>query len=153
MAITYLGLGSNLGDREKNIEEALRRLKAEGAATILAVSSFYETEPVGGPKQGKYINGAAKAVTRLDPKELLNALKKIEEAIGRKSAPKDHAREIDLDILLYDDLVLKADGIEIPHPRMHERAFVLKGMSEIAQDVVHPILRKTMRELYAEVKH
>lgn len=149
--IVYLGLGSNLGDREKNIEEALNRLKAGGAAAILAVSSFYETEPEGGPEQGKYINGVAKVSTRLSPEELLLALKNIEAAMGRTPSPKDHPRAIDLDILLCDEVMLITEGLVIPHPRMHERAFVLKGMAEIAPDVVHPVTGWTMAELYAMV--
>ena len=152
MAIIYIGLGSNLGDRKKNIEEALKRIQTSGAARVLAVSSFYETSPVGGPVQGDYLNGAAKAVTPLPPEKLLTELKTIEEQLGRRDAGKNHPREIDLDILLYDDLILKIDALEIPHPRMHERAFVLKGMAEIAPDVKHPVLGKTMRELYVKVQ-
>lgn len=152
MAIAYLGLGSNVGDRKKNLEEALKRIHATGAARILAVSSFYETRPEGGPPQGDYFNGAAKIVTPFPPEKLLEALKKIEKDMGRAAAERNHPRIIDLDILLYDDIVLKAGEIEIPHPRMHERAFVLKGMAEIAPDSVHPVIKKTMRELYAEVQ-
>ncbi len=153
MAIIYLGLGSNLGDREKNIEEALKRLEAEGAANILAVSSFYETEPEGGPEQGKYINGAVKAVTPLAPEGLLLALKKIEAEMGRKPGAPNHPREIDLDILLYDEIMLITEGLVIPHPRMHERAFVLKGMAQIAPEVVHPVVGWTMGELYEIIRN
>ena len=147
MAIIYLGLGSNLGDREGNIKEALKRL-GSAAVTIQKVSSFYETEPCGGPSQCNYINAAAKAFTPLPPERLLVTVKEIERGMGRTAGPRNGPRTIDIDILLYDELVLKTENLEIPHSRMHERAFVLRGMAEIAPDVVHPAMRMTMGELY-----
>ncbi|MDD3088981.1 MAG: 2-amino-4-hydroxy-6-hydroxymethyldihydropteridine diphosphokinase [Candidatus Omnitrophica bacterium] len=150
MAIVYLGLGSNIGDREENIREALRKLGAR-AVVVRHMSSLYQTKPVGGPPQGDYINAVVKVITALAPEQLLGEIKGIEFGMGRTTAPRNAPRIIDIDILLCDELTLKTEGLEIPHPRMHERSFVLKGMAEIAPDVVHPVFRKSMRELYEEL--
>ncbi len=149
MAVIYIGIGSNVGNKEKNFEEALLRIKAKGIR-VADRSSFYYTEPVGGPPQEKYLNGVITVNTELSPEKLFDELKDIEKGMGRVPAGKNHPRVIDLDILIYGDIVLDTEKLTVPHKRMHERGFVLKGMEEIAPDLEHPILGKTMRELYRE---
>lgn len=147
-----IALGANLGEREKSLREALARLDAEPAIDVERVSSFFETEPVGGPAgQGKYINAAALLRTSLAPRELLAVLLQIEHDLGRVRAKdqRNAPRTMDLDLLLYDQQILHEPGLEIPHPRLHERQFVLLPLSEIAPEWVHPVLGKTMRELLA----
>ncbi|MBU1656637.1 MAG: pantoate--beta-alanine ligase [Candidatus Omnitrophica bacterium] len=148
MATVYLGIGSNIGDKEVNCREAVRRLGETKNITILESSTFYITKPVGGPRQEDYLNGVVKVGTRLAPEDCLDAVKKVEEEMGRVPAGKDHPRIIDVDILLYDDVVLKQKRLTIPHPRMHEREFALKGLVEVAPRATHPIIGKTMEELY-----
>jgi len=149
MAIVFLGIGSNIGDKKKNCEKAIDHLnKAEGIE-VISRSSLYPTRPVGGPPQEDYLNGVVEIRTTLDPLKCLRAVKKIERELGREPAGKDHPRVIDIDILLFDGMVMDTDDLIIPHPRMHERAFVLRGLAEIAPDVVHPVIRKTARELYS----
>jgi 2-amino-4-hydroxy-6-hydroxymethyldihydropteridine diphosphokinase len=113
-----------------------------------AISEFYDTKAVGGPPQPDYLNGVLEAETDLSPEECLRSLKKIENEMGRATAERDHPRIIDIDILLFDESVINTSNLDIPHPRMHERHFVLRGLSEIAPDVVHPLTGKTARELY-----
>lgn len=149
MATVYLGLGSNLGDREANIRRGLAILSEHEDIEVLKVSSLHETEPVGGPPQGPYLNGTAKIDTDLMPLDLLSQLKMAERRLGRvKSEVPDAPRPLDLDILFYDDVVI-VDGkrLTIPHPRLPERVFVLKPLAEIAPDFAHPRLRKTVREM------
>ena len=130
MPIVYLGIGSNVGDREGHIKKAIDLLK-NNDIEILKASALIETKPVGGPPQGKFLNGAIKIKTNLSPKELLATLKSIEQAVGRTKTVKDGPREIDLDILLYEDIEVTSEQLTIPHPRMHEREFVLKPLKEI----------------------
>jgi 2-amino-4-hydroxy-6-hydroxymethyldihydropteridine diphosphokinase len=141
-----LGVGSNLGDRRRNIERALDLLEARGAGRIVARSKWIETEPVGGPPQGRYLNGAVELRTRLDVRSLLEALHAVEEALGRVRTVRNAPREIDLDILLYGDRILKEPDLEIPHPRLAGRLFALGPVVEIAPDRVHPVTRRTLRE-------
>lgn len=152
MATAYLGLGANLGDRWGTLRAALRRLRAEPGTRLLASSEFYETDPVGGPPgQPAYLNAAAAIETDKSPHELLRFLQSIEHTFGRVRTVKDGPRTLDLDILLYDDLVIDTPDLTVPHPRMHERAFVLEPLAEIygsvGHEVVHPILGKTANEL------
>jgi 2-amino-4-hydroxy-6-hydroxymethyldihydropteridine diphosphokinase len=142
----YIGIGTNIGNRRKNLEEALSRLKSE-EVKVVSCSSFYETHPVGGPPQGNYLNGAIEIETSLSPGECLKVLKRVEKEMGRVPSGRNHPRIIDLDILLYDDMAISEKGIEIPHPRMHERSFVLRGLVQIAPGAVHPVLGKTVEEL------
>jgi 2-amino-4-hydroxy-6-hydroxymethyldihydropteridine diphosphokinase len=145
----YIGIGSNIGDKQKNLEDAAMRLASEEGVELVERSSFYETSPVGGPPQENYFNGVLAIETGLPPQNLLPLLEKIEKDMGRVRAGRNEPRVIDLDILLCDKMVLKEKEIEVPHPRMHERSFVLKGLAEIAPDAVHPVLNKTVKELYA----
>jgi len=145
-----IALGANLGERDKTLREALARLDAEPAIEIERVSSFIETEPVGGPPgQGKYINAAAIVRTSHSPRELLTLLLDIEHELGRvrikdqRNAP----RTMDLDLLLYDQQILHEAGLDIPHPRLHERHFVLLPLNEIAPEWMHPVFGKSIREL------
>jgi len=152
MTTAYLGLGSNLGDRRRNLEAALEALRAHPQIAVTAVSSFLETDPVGGPPgQGKFLNAAAGIETDLAPETLLEELKRIERAIGRTPGPRWGPREIDLDILLYGDTVLETADLVIPHPRMRERRFVLEPLSEIAPTARDPVTGLSVRELLEKV--
>jgi 2-amino-4-hydroxy-6-hydroxymethyldihydropteridine diphosphokinase len=144
----YLSLGSNLGDRAANIERALTRLGEEGVR-IVRRSSFYQTEPVELRQQGWFLNITAEAETELMPRQLLRVIRNIERELGRKRIVKSGPRTIDIDILLFGENRVNAAELEIPHPRMTQRRFVLVPMVEIAPAVRHPVLRSTMTELLA----
>jgi len=145
----YLGLGSNLGDRELNLLEAVERLRLLG--DVVKVSRPYETDPVGYVDQPKFLNAALRLETDLDPWALLGRLKAIEADLGRVETVRFGPRTVDLDILTYDDLVISDPGLTIPHPRLAERAFVLVPLAEIAPDLVIPGLGLTVRELARRV--
>ena len=148
----YLGLGSNMGDRRRNLEAALDALRAHPQITVSAVSSFLETDPVGGPPaQGRFLNAAAKIETDLSPEALLEELKRVERALGRKPGPRWGPREIDLDILLYGDTILETEALTIPHPRMRERRFVLEPLAEIAPTARNPVTGLSVRDLLEKV--
>jgi 2-amino-4-hydroxy-6-hydroxymethyldihydropteridine diphosphokinase len=149
--LAAVALGSNLesrfGDREANLREAVRRIESLGE--VRAVSSFYDTEPVGYREQPRFLNGAVLLETELGPQELMRRLLGVERAMGREreGAVAKGPRVIDLDLLLYGDWVLWAEDLILPHPRMEERRFVLEPLAEIAPDWVHPVLGVTVREL------
>ncbi len=152
MKTVYLSLGSNVGERERMLQSALDLLNASGIV-IKRVSSVYETEPVDFKEQRSFLNLAAEAETELFPMMLLTRIQKIELALGRKRAgPPKGPRTIDIDIMLYGAVRVHSAALTIPHPRMHERRFVLEPMSELAPDLRHPELRGTMRELLAQVE-
>lgn len=144
----YLSIGSNLEDREFNIEDALDRI-VENIGIVTKCSSFYETEPWGFTSDDQFLNVAVEAETDLDPADLLETTKKIETRMGRIRDSKIHytSRIIDIDILLYGDLIINDPELKIPHPLMHERNFVLVPLSEIAPEAVHSVLGKTISEL------
>ena len=150
--MAYIGLGSNLGDREAMLKKAVQCLREEEDLEVRKVSSWYFTEPVGGPiGQEKYLNGVIEVVTNLRAKELLDRLLAIENRLGRKRAQRWGPRCIDLDLLLYGEEVIKTEHLQVPHKRMHEREFVLRGLVEIAPEVKHPVLGKTARQMRQEV--
>ena len=148
----YLSIGSNMGDKKENLNKAVEFLKEDSDIVVEKVSAFIETEPWGKTDQDEFVNAALKIKTILGPKELLKRLLAIEEKMHRVRVVKWGPRIIDLDIIFYDDLVLEDDFITIPHPRMEEREFVLKPLSEIAPNKVHPLLKKRVFRLLEEIE-
>ena len=147
MATVYLGVGSNLGDRQANIDRAIALLKEHEDIEVLAVSSFIESDPEGGPPQGPYLNGALRLKTDLLPLDLLSQLKMVERRLGRQKGAPNSPRPIDLDILLYDDRILREPNLTVPHPHLHERGFVLEPLAQLAPELVHPVLHETIAVL------
>lgn len=147
--IAYLSFGSNLGDRAGHLGEALAELGTEDR--LLAVSAFYETQPIDVPVQPWFLNCAAAIETMKTPRELLEFVLRIESSMGRLRMREKGPRNIDIDIVLYGDWVVDERGLKIPHPAMHERRFVLEPLVEIAPEVRHPTLGKTARELLAAI--
>jgi 2-amino-4-hydroxy-6-hydroxymethyldihydropteridine diphosphokinase len=145
-AQVFLGLGSNLGDRLATLDAGLRALEALGFRTR-ALSSRYETEPVGGPAQGWYVNAVVRGETELPPRQLLEACLHVERQLGRERRVRWEARTLDLDLLLYGDLVLDEPGLRVPHPRLCERRFVLEPLAELAPELRHPLLGLRVAEL------
>jgi 2-amino-4-hydroxy-6-hydroxymethyldihydropteridine diphosphokinase len=145
----YLSLGSNLGDRAANLRSAIERLSQLGA--VMAVSSFYETEPVEVTDQPWFLNCAVELATQLAPKQLMLQLLALERCMGRQRKEKKGPRTIDLDILLFGNSVIEAPGLTIPHPAMQQRRFVLEPLAEIAPNQRHAILDRTVRELLDEL--
>lgn len=143
-----MGVGSNVGDREHAIAEAAVRLVA-ASFTLSRVSRLFETQPVGGPPQGWYLNGVFGGDTDLTPQGLLDACLDVERAMGRVRSVANAPRIIDLDVLLFGDVTCHAHNLTIPHPRLHLRRFVLVPLAEIAPSIVHPSLRLTVTELLA----
>lgn len=151
MATVYIGIGSNIGNREENCEMAAKFLQENGIS-INKISKMIETEPWGVKDQQKFVNMVVEAQMDLGPEELLAALKKIELDMGRLPSAIWGPRLVDLDILFYDDLVMKTDDLEIPHPYIKERDFVLKSLAEIAPEKMHPVLKKSVKELLEELE-
>jgi 2-amino-4-hydroxy-6-hydroxymethyldihydropteridine diphosphokinase len=151
--LAAIALGSNLdsefGDREANLREAVRRMGKLGE--VRAVSSFYDTEPVGYREQPRFLNAALVLETKLGPEELMRKLLAVERAMGRErvGAVVKGPRVIDLDLLLYGNVVMATEELTLPHPEMQERRFVLEPLTEIAPEWVHPVMGKTIRELLA----
>jgi 2-amino-4-hydroxy-6-hydroxymethyldihydropteridine diphosphokinase len=143
----YIGFGSNVGDRAAYCRSALRLLEEVPGCTILRRSDLFRTEPVGVHNQDWYVNGVCRIRTRLAPSDLLSVLLGVETRMGRVRRRRWESRIIDLDLLLYGDEVIRESGLCVPHPLMHERRFVLVPMVQLAPDVIHPALGRTMREL------
>jgi 2-amino-4-hydroxy-6-hydroxymethyldihydropteridine diphosphokinase len=150
MVIAYIGIGSNLGNREENCKKAITLLEQKGVK-VTKRSSIYETEPWGIKEQPKFINMVVEVETHLKPEDLLKTIKGVEIALGRRENMRWGPRIIDLDILLYNDLILKTHDLEIPHPGTKDREFVLRPLAEIAPDKMHPVLKKSIRELLDEL--
>jgi 2-amino-4-hydroxy-6-hydroxymethyldihydropteridine diphosphokinase len=150
--LAYLSLGSNVGDRERQLRDAIARLEAAGR--VVSVSSFYETEPVEFADQAWFLNCAVVLETSATAEQLMAALLDIEQQMGRRRVQKKGPRIIDLDILMFTntstgDVVIDSPELTIPHPAMHQRRFVLEPLAEIAAEARHPVLKKTIRELLA----
>jgi 2-amino-4-hydroxy-6-hydroxymethyldihydropteridine diphosphokinase len=149
MALVHIGLGANLGDRERIVQAALDRLDSEDGIEVVRVSSLRETDPVGYTDQPRFLNGVAELETELAPRELLERLLAVERDLGRvREGPRYGPRTIDLDLLLYGDAVVDEPGLRIPHPRMTERRFVLEPLAELEPDLVIPG-RGHLRDLLA----
>jgi 2-amino-4-hydroxy-6-hydroxymethyldihydropteridine diphosphokinase len=135
----YIGLGSNIGDRAAALNAAVKAISALPETRMIDASPIYETDPVGGVEQPLFLNAAVGVETSLTPPLLVSSLKAIEESMGRQHRERWGPREIDCDILIYDGVVYKDETVEVPHPMMHDRRFVLVPLREIAPDLVHPI--------------
>ncbi|HIE30648.1 TPA: 2-amino-4-hydroxy-6-hydroxymethyldihydropteridine diphosphokinase [Candidatus Poribacteria bacterium] len=147
MSLAYVSFGSNLGNRLKNIKRGLEFVSRNRSITITKKSSLYETEPVGYANQGYFLNGVVEIETYITPHRLLSILKRAERDIGRRRRRRWGPREIDFDILLYNQKCVDTPSLIVPHPRMHERGFVLIPLVEIAPKVIHPIFKKSVQQL------
>jgi len=147
----YLSLGSNLGDRRANLARTIELLGESGVRT-LRVSSIFETEPMYLAGQPRFFNQIVEAETTFFPRQLLSITRSVEKTVGRKPGPPNGPRVIDIDIVLFGKSVVNLPGLAIPHPRMAERRFVLEPLAELAPELRHPVTRRTVREMLAEVK-
>jgi 2-amino-4-hydroxy-6-hydroxymethyldihydropteridine diphosphokinase len=147
--LVYLSLGSNVGDREAHLHEAIARLRKVGQ--IVSVSSFYETEPVEVTNQGWFLNCAVTLETEKTARQLMAAILRIEHEMGRERLQKKGPRIIDVDIVLFADKIVDSTEVTVPHPAMHDRRFVLQPLAEIAPEARHPISKKTVREMLEEL--
>jgi 2-amino-4-hydroxy-6-hydroxymethyldihydropteridine diphosphokinase len=147
--LVYIALGSNVGDRAALLARAVEEINRAGLR-VLRQSSLYETEPVGGPPQPWFLNAVLEAETELAPQRVLRALQEIEQAMGRQRSVACGPRTLDLDILLDGESVIRGGELQVPHPRLAQRRFVLAPLAELAPRLMHPLLHKTVAELLAE---
>ena len=150
--IAYVGIGSNLGDKLNNCQKAISETLKADRHKLLARSSFFKTQPVGYPSQDWFVNGVIKIETDLDPPELLRTLKTVESRLGRTETFRWGPRTIDLDILFFDDIEIRTEELQIPHPLIQSRQFVLVPLAEIDLNLIHPVLNKTIQELLNDLK-
>ncbi len=149
MKTIFLGLGSNVGDKEKNIKHAVNLLSEK--INNVKLAKIYKSKPYGFKNQDYFLNTALMGLTDLSPDELFDFVKKVENKVGRKKRFHWGPREIDIDILFYEDLIYETDFLVIPHPRIQERDFVLKPLCDLNPDLIHPVLKKTVKELLDEL--
>ncbi|PIQ83762.1 MAG: 2-amino-4-hydroxy-6-hydroxymethyldihydropteridine diphosphokinase [Candidatus Omnitrophica bacterium CG11_big_fil_rev_8_21_14_0_20_63_9] len=152
MPRVFIGIGSNEGDRLTMISQAIRQLSATRGIRLVQMATIRETDPVGGPPQERYLNTVIEIETELAPPALLRTLQGIEHALGRRrQAERWGPRTIDLDLLLYDDRILHDPSLTVPHPRMHERRFVLEPLAELAPAFIHPVIKRDIAALLREL--
>ena len=150
--IAYIGVGSNLGNRKQTIERAKTLLSESRGVRFLRSAPLYETKPLGGPRdQGMYVNTVWEIKTTLSAQSLMESLLAIETSLGRERLGKNSPRTIDLDLLFWGDEILNETGLSVPHPRLHERWFVLKPLRDLSADFIHPVLKKSICELLDQV--
>lgn len=151
--IVYLSIGSNVGDKKAHLDAAVAALNTEPHITVNSVSGYYQTEPQNYSDQDWFVNAVLKIETDLNPDSLLDVLNVLESGLDKKGKPfRFGPRTIDLDIIYYDDRVFKSDSLEIPHPRMHERCFVLIPLCDIGPEVIHPVKKKRADELLKSIE-
>ena len=150
MSTVYLGLGSNIGNPQDNIDTAIKHISQ--FAEVVQISSMYTTEPVGYADQDWFVNCCIELNTDISAEKLFSHLQRIEQGMGRVKKILNGPRIIDIDVLLWNDQTIQTDQLVVPHPRMHERAFVLEPLSEIAPNLVHPTLKKSMTQLFDELE-
>lgn len=148
----YLSLGSNLGDREESLSQARQLIQEGHDNQVLKASSIYETEPVDCPKGELFLNQVLYVVTLLSPEKLLTQIQEIESTLGRSRDKKNEPRVIDIDILFYADQVIAEENLQVPHPRLHERRFVLEPLNEINPQIWHPVFEKPIQSLLGELQ-